>query len=303
MQSPQSVVVIRPHFFTPNPQTSADNLFQKQAHLTADTTAKMAFDEVTTLVEKLRQKAVTVHLFDDETRLTPDSVFPNNWLVTLPTGEVMSFPMYAQNRRAERRNDIKDFLSRHYAVSRQVTYEDFEAEQVFLEGTGSMILDHQHKVAYAAISNRTHPPLLQHFCDIHGFEMMAFDATDGSGTPIYHTNVMMSVGEDFAVIAADQIKDKTQKRRVLSRLESTCKEVIEISEQQVNHFCGNVLQLRSANGQSLLAMSQTASEHFTDTQKQVLSQYAELLPMSVPTIELAGGSVRCMLAGIHLPAK
>lgn len=303
MQSPQSVVMVRPHFFTPNPQTSEDNHFQKNALSSTHETAMMAFNEVTAMVQGLKEKGVTVHVFEDQTRLTPDSVFPNNWLITLPTSELLVFPMYAENRRAERRADIMDFLTQRYSVSRQVDYSEFEAEQVFLEGTGSMVLDHSNKIAYAALSNRTHPQLLQHFCDSNGFETVAFDATDEQGIPIYHTNVMMSVGDKFAVIAADQIRDATQRTRIIDKLRSSGKEVVEISEQQVNHFCGNVLQLQNAQGKSLLAMSQTAFEHFTETQKATLSKHAELLPFAVPTIELAGGSVRCMLAGVHLHQK
>jgi len=301
--SPGSVVVIRPHFFEPNPETAQDNSFQKSATELAATISQKAFTEVTNMVALLRNKGIKVHIFEDESHLTPDSVFPNNWLATLVSGEITTFPMYARNRRMERRDDITDFLKQHYQVCKLVDFSHFEKENCFLEGTGSMILDQQNKIAYAALSNRTDEGLFHKFCQLNHFEPVLFSASNDQGTPVYHTNVMMAVGQQFAVIGSALIKDPLERQCVISTLEKSGKEVIDIDELQVEKFCGNVLELTNNAQQQLLAMSGTAFSAFREDQLETLSKYVELLPIDVPTIELAGGSVRCMLAGAHLPAS
>lgn len=302
-QSPAAVVMIRPLNFLSNPETAADNTFQnRNTSLTRAQIATRAFSEVSEAAEELRKHGVKVHLFDDTGSVTPDSVFPNNWFSTHADGRLAIYSMYSPNRRKERRGDIIDMVKAEYRVEEMVDYSHFEQENLFLEGTGSMVLDHVNRIAYAARSKRMDEVLLHRFCEDFNFEAMAFNACDENGVPVYHTNVLMSIGTGFAVIGAELIPAGAERDQVLATLRASGRDVIQLSNEQINHFAGNVLELSTAEGK-VLALSSTAHKALTEAQKAIIEKHARFAVLDVPTIELAGGSVRCMLAGIHLTRR
>lgn len=303
IQAPNSVVMIRPWRFHSNPETATDNAFQK-ANATPDTNvslqARLEFD---TAVETLKKNGVCVHVFDDfGERETPDSVFPNNWFSTHPGGHIAVYSMYSPSRRRERRQDVIEMLKCEYRVQDVIDYSGLEWDNLFLEGTGAMVLDHIERVAYTAKSNRASDIILERFCSNFQFEPMAFDTADAHGTPIYHTNVMMCIGTEFALICLDMIVNEGRRMEIMKRLENSGRKIVDLSFEQIDNFAGNALELTGNDG-SILAISQRAADALTDKQKEVIEQSAPIVPLSVPTIELAGGSVRCMLAGIHLTPR
>ncbi|GAB3519636.1 arginine deiminase-related protein [Arthrobacter monumenti] len=286
----------------PNPLTASDNAFQTVGTESGYVLAGRARDEVTRLAQTLRNAGVTVHVFDDHEHTRPDSVFPNNWLTTHAGGHVATFPMYAHNRRHERRGDILDFLKTHYRVQDVIDYSGLELDDVFLEGTGAMVLDHDSRVAYAARSHRADPVALERFCTNFGYEPMMFDATDESGKPIYHTNVMMCISTAFAMVGLEMIRSKARRREVVGRLMDSGRTVIDLSHHQIREFAGNAIELQGPHGR-YLALSHRALRSLTSNQKEIIQSSCTLLTVDVPTIELAGGSVRCMIAGIHLSPR
>ncbi|MGK0274441.1 MAG: hypothetical protein ACI9N0_000818 [Ilumatobacter sp.] len=303
IQAPSAVVMVRPHHFSPNPDTAADNSFQAfDEHRSAIEIAADAEREVTTAAETLRAVGVDVHLFDDYEASRPDSVFPNNWFSTHSGGHVAIYPMYSPSRRTERRVDVIDTLKEKFRVQDVIDYSGLEHDNVFLEGTGAMVLDHVTRVAYAARSNRANPIALERFCTNFGYEPMAFDATNEAGVPVYHTNVMMAIATDFVMVGLDMIADAQRRREVIERLTSPGRAVVGLSYEQINNFAGNAIELRGRDGR-VLALSQRAYDSLRDEQRDVISRSCTLLPLDVPTIELAGGSVRCMIAGIHLDRR
>ncbi|QTD46863.1 citrulline utilization hydrolase CtlX [Ottowia testudinis] len=304
IQAPPAVVMVRPHRFESNPETAQDNRFQSlPTGQPPSAIAQAAHAEVTAAAERLRQAGVTVHLFEDTGELnTPDSVFPNNWFSTHPGGHIAIYPMYNPSRRRERRADVIEMLKRDYRVQDVIDYSGLEPDGLFLEGTGAMVFDHLARVAYTARSNRADPLALERFATHFNFEPMVFDTRDSSGQPIYHTNVLMCIGTAFALVALDGFVDPARAAQVRTRLEESGRQVIPISMAQVAEFAGNAIEL-SAPGHRLLALSERAAASLTPAQKAVIDESAELLPLRVPTIELAGGSVRCMLAGIHLSPR
>lgn len=304
LQAPAAVVMVRPHHFHPNPQTAADNSFQSQAEAaSAELLAAQARDEVTAAAASLQAAGVTVHLFEDFGAYdTPDSVFPNNWFSTHAGGHVALYPMYSPNRRRERRVDVIDMLKARYRVQDVIDYSGLEADGLFLEGTGAMVLDHVERVAYTARSNRANAVALERFCTHFNFEPMAFSSSDSAGQAVYHTNVIMCIASAFALVALDMIPDPQRRDEIAARLRDSGREVIALSEAQVNDFAGNALELTGSAG-PVLALSSRAAAALTPKQRQTIERTTRLLPLSVPTIELAGGSVRCMLAGIHLTPR
>ncbi|RQR48964.1 amidinotransferase [Burkholderia sp. Bp9125] len=310
IQAPAAVVMIRPHHFLPNPQTAADNAFQRtaaafgkhddDAHARVSAAAR---DEVTAAAQRLTDAGVRVHVFDDHgERDTPDSVFPNNWFSTHPGGHVALYPMTSPNRRRERRADVIEMLKAEYRVQDVIDYSGLEYDDVFLEGTGAMVLDHVARVAYAARSRRADPVALERFCTHFNFEPICFDTADSHGRPIYHTNVMMSVATEFALVGLDLISDPGRRDDVQRRLSETGRTVIALEPSQIAEFAGNALELSGRDGR-VLALSRRAADCLTLRQRKLIERSARLLPLDVPTIELAGGSVRCMLAGIHLARR
>ncbi|WP_400191450.1 citrulline utilization hydrolase CtlX [Hymenobacter sp. B81] len=306
MSSASTILLVRPARFAFNAETAASNHFQQLppdlAGAAAQQQAQAEFDEA---VARLRSRGLQVRVFDDTAEPPkPDAVFPNNWLTLHPDGRVLLYPMCAPNRRAERRPDILAALAREFVVSEVIDLSGHEQQGRFLEGTGSLVFDHAARVAYAALSPRTDAGLLQDVAAQLGYRAVAFRATDAQGQAIYHTNVMMCVGEGFAVLCRESIVDAAERAAVEAALRSGGHVVVPITLGQVARFAGNMLALRAADGRAVLVMSQSAYEVLTPMQRQTLETHAELLPLRIPTIEtLGGGSARCMLAEVRLPMR
>lgn len=301
-QAPSAVIMVRPHHFCPNEETVADNSFQATAKINKKQVSAQAYQQVTQASEILAAEGICVHIFEDTTMLTPDSVFPNNWFSTHTGGQIAIYPMYAKNRRKERRSDVIELLKAQYRVQDVVDYSGLEYDNIFLEGTGAMVLDHVERVAYAARSKRTDSHVLERFCSHFNFEPMLFDATDNNGVPIYHTNVLMCIGSDFVMAGFDMITDSARRQEIIKRFELAGKAIIPLTEQQINSFCGNAIELQGASGR-ILALSAKAYNALTSEQIQLLELSVKCVPLDVSAIELAGGSVRCMLAGVHLSKR
>jgi len=299
-QSPQAVVMVRPHYFSPNPETAKDNVFQQDVDLSLSTINTKAFTEVNNAIDTLRSHGIEVHVFDDETTKTPDSVFPNNWFTTHENGAIGIYPMYCHNRRKEINLNIIDFLAQNYVVNRLIDYSSYAEKGQFLEGTGAMVLDHENRLAYAVKSNRMSDDMLNNFAQDFNYTPIIFNASDENGVPVYHTNVLMCIASQFAMISLDMIKDNAEKAHVIKSLNASNKEIIDLSLEQIKQFAGNALELKGPNG-NILAISQTAYNALTDEQILQIENYTKIVAIDVSTIELAGGSIRCMLAGIHLP--
>jgi len=305
-QLASSVLMIRPVRFHSNPLTAASNRFQgKTAASPAEQQARAAA-EFDGLARALADAGVRVVQFDDTPEPhTPDSVFPNNWISMHADGTVVLYPMEAENRRTERRRDIVDALASEHGfdVRQVVDLSGHERHGHYLEGTGSLVLDRTNRVAYACLSSRTHLDVLGDWAQRMGYDVVAFDAVDRGGVPIYHTNVLMAVGEKVAVICADAIPRADQREAVLERLRQTGHEVVSISFGQMEAFAGNMLELRSAGGDRVLAMSDQARRSLTPEQLRIIERHDRIVSAPIDNIESsAGGSVRCMLAEIHLPA-
>jgi hypothetical protein len=303
VQAPRAVVLIRPHRFQPNPHTRDDNGFQGyDQRRTPRQIAAAAYAEVTRVAERLTQAGVRVHLFEDESASAPDSVFPNNWFSTHSGGRVAVYPMYSPSRQRERRSDIVEMLKADYRVQEVIDYSGLEREGIYLEGTGAMVMDHIDRVVYAARSNRTSGVALERFCAQFNYEPMLFDALDPAGRPIYHTNVLMCIGTEFAMIGLSAITDPVRREQVRRRVEETGRTVIDLTPAQVREFAGNAIELTGSSGR-LLAISSRARRALSPAQLGVIEASATPLAADVGTIELAGGSIRCMIAGVHLARR
>ncbi|WP_140487716.1 citrulline utilization hydrolase CtlX [Flavobacterium sp. GSA192] len=307
-QVTNSVLMIRPVAFRMNEQTTINNHFQKELSgmLPAAVNAK-AQQEFDALVSQLQGVGVNVVVVDDTKETdTPDSIFPNNWISFHDNGDVVLYPMFAENRRTERREDILDILEeKSFVIENVVDFTSAEEEEIFLEGTGSVVLDRVNSIAYCALSPRANEELFIEFCEDFDYAPVIFEAyhmVDGKQQLVYHTNVMMSVGEHFAIICADMIDDKKERKMVLDNLRASGKEIVLISEQQVEQFAGNVLELSGTNDKRYVVMSTTALESLNAAQKNQLGKYGSILSADLQTIEnCGGGSARCMLAEIFLP--
>lgn len=303
VQAPSAVIMVRPHHFANNPETALDNLFQRvDAGATAEQIAERAMTEFDGAVAALAGVGVSVHVFEDVGSATPNSIFPNNWFSTHHGGRVALYPMFAPNRRLERRADIVDLLKRRYRVQEVIDYSGMEYDGLFLEGTGAMVFDHVERVAYVGNSHRADPILLERFCTAFGYEPMAFESADDAGRPIYHTNVILTIGTEFALICLDAIVNRRRRDEVRDRLAASGRTVLELSHAQVRDFCGNALELSGTDGR-VLALSRRAADALTDRQRDVIERSTRLLPIAIPTIELEGGSVRCMIADVHLTPR
>lgn len=299
-QTTDQLLMIRPVDFKYNVQTAENNKFQQQS-AQSDVQAQ-ALKEFDNFVNLLRANEITVTVIDDTLDPeTPDSIFPNNWISFHHTGEVFLYPMFSENRRLERREDIIDTLSKTFKVDSIKDLSGYEAENIYLEGTGSMVLDRENRIVYACLSLRTDKKVLEVFCAKSGYRAITFHATDADGFPIYHTNVMMCVGDQFAVACLETIKDEDEKKKFKQSLHSKGKEIIEITLDQMNHFAGNMLQVKNKANQHLLIMSEQAYLSLTKKQVNALEKYSKLIYSPLNTIEKnGGGSARCMLAEIHL---
>jgi hypothetical protein len=306
-QSTGSVLMVRPANFACNPQTAASNAFQHlPMALPGSDLQAAALREFDNLANALARAGVQVLTApDSDAPRKPDAIFPNNWVSFHRDGTVALYPMLALNRRWERREEILEFVvsEGEFRVSRTIDLTHREAEDKFLEGTGSVVLDRPHRVAYACSSPRTDLDVLGEFAQQLDYELMTFGAADGGGRAIYHTNVLMAIGSGFAVICGESIANAAHRAAVFSKLRATGHEIVDITLQQMAQFAANVLELAPVAG-ALIALSTSALESLNRTQRRTLESYADLMPVPIPTIErVGGGGVRCMLAEIHLPKR
>lgn len=297
--------MVRPAAFGFNEETAANNYFQHNPGISKEQLQQKALAEFDAMVEMLRRNDVEVLVINDTAAPPkPDAIFPNNWLSTSPEGKVFVYPMYAPSRRAEKRDDIPEQLARDFEINDVQDWSEYEAEGRFLEGTGSMVMDHTNKLIYAAISERTNLSVLEKFAASNGYQAIVFLATDKEGRPVYHTNVVMALGEKLCVLCEEAIEEEWELIAVRQLLESTGHTIVPISREQMHRFAGNMLEVRNRKGESLLVLSQRAFGSLHKDQKQKLETFARLLPVPVPTIEeVEGGSVRCMMAEIFLKRK
>ena len=305
-QTTADVLMIRPATFCANSQTVESNHFQNPSARIVDAQSQ-AVEEFDGLVRKLRAAGVRVQVFEDTLEpATPDALFPNNWVSFHSDGTAVLYPMLAENRRQERRMEILESLDVHanFRIDRMIDLTHREKENHFLEGTGSLVLDRIHHVAYACGSPRTHIDALGEFSQRLDYDVIAFEAADRNEHPIYHTNVMLSIGSHFAAVCSAAIRED-QRDHVVRALRSTGRAIVDISFEQMHEFAGNMLELSTATGRNILALSERAHSSLTQNQREELRRCAgELLVAPIPTIEtLGGGSVRCMIAEIHLPRR
>ncbi|MCV9387616.1 citrulline utilization hydrolase CtlX [Reichenbachiella ulvae] len=306
-----TLLMIRPVSFHFNEETAVNNYYQKKPEGESETEIQsQALEEFDNFVEKLEAKGIEVIVVNDTLKPeTPDSIFPNNWVSFHHDGTVGLYPMYAENRRLERREDIFDLLEdKGFVISQEIHLTDFEHVNKFLEGTGSLILDRENKLAYAALSERTDPDVLQTFREQFGFRIVDFVANqsvNGERLPIYHTNVMMCLGDGFAVICLDSIDDLDDRAKVIESLEESDKEIIEITEDQKEQFAGNMLQVENQEGKKFIVMSESAYQSLEPEQiDRLLDHNEDIIHSSLNTIEkLGGGSARCMMAEVFLPKE
>ena len=295
-----TILLIRPNHFAWNEETATSNAFQTTSVSESVSNIRQAvMEEFENMVEQLRQHGLQVLVFDD-LPTTPDAIFPNNWFSTHADGQLLTYPMHATNRRLERRPDIVETLKQKYGYTHTDLSQQFEPSEQFLEGTGSLVLDRANRIAYACRSVRTHEVPLNDWGERLGYQMVLFSATDANGLPIYHTNVVMCIGETFAVICLASISNETERETVCRSLEQTGHEIIEISMEQVEQFAGNMLQLRHAKGEKLLLLSAQAYASLEFHQIARLQAHNNrLVVAAIPTIEkYGGGSVRCMVAEV-----
>ncbi|MBK9150054.1 MAG: amidinotransferase [Saprospiraceae bacterium] len=300
------ILMIRPAHFGYNEETAQNNAFQTKTEAIdfskLEATARQEFDQ---MVDLLQSKGINVIVIEDTDQpVKPDAVFPNNWISFHENGSIITYPMYAKNRRIERREDIIEKVGQHFNIKNRYSFEFYEDEDLFLEGTGSMILDRPNKIVYACLSPRTDATLIDKFNVLMGYRSCIFRSVDRSGKDIYHTNVMMALGEDFVVICMESIPDEDSRKELRSLFENTGKQIIEINYAQMEAFAGNMLEVLGSNDKRYLVMSRTAYDSLTNEQIQTLSALTNILAVPIPNIEKhGGGSVRCMMAEIFLPEK
>ena len=301
-QTTSTILMIRPVNFGFNEQTADSNAFQDR-NAEQQQVKDKALTEFDNLVNVLKENGVEVLVENDTLEPhTPDSIFPNNWVSFHDDGTVFLYPMMAQNRRLERREDLITDLKDEFKIKHVIDLSRFERQNKFLEGTGSMVLDRENKITYACLSPRTDKEILAEFCKDSGYKAVSFQSVDKRGTAIYHTNVMMCVGSKFVVICLDSVINEEEKEELIAAITSTQKQIVTISFDQMSHFAGNMLELKSKTGESLLIMSKQAYNSLNDEQKGTLSNYCRLIYANINTIENSGGgSARCMIAEVHLP--
>ncbi|HXB45704.1 MAG TPA: arginine deiminase-related protein [Puia sp.] len=303
MQTTSHLLMIRPVNFTFNTETAVNNAFQVAGK--GNDAQKNAAKEFDDFVHVLRTNAVDVTVVNDiAVPFTPDSIFPNNWVSFHSNGTVCLYPMFATNRRLERKQGVLDVIASKFKITKMVDFSYYENENQFLEGTGSMVLDRDERIAYACISPRTNKKVLQDFCQTMGYKGIAFHGLDLGKQQIYHTNVMMCVAEQFVVTCLECLNIGDEKDELVRVIKSSGKKLIDISMEQMNHFAGNMLQVHNNNREKLLVMSTQAFECLTDTQKRKLATNNRIIHSTLHTIETnGGGSARCMMAEVFLPEK
>ena len=309
-QNSSDLIMIEPKHFGFNIETAEDNHYQINDDLISEIEIKQkANKEFNELVKKIKEENISVRVFDDEKNIiTTDSVFPNNWISLHEEGKVILYPMFSKNRRKERENSfVKSYLNKNYFINQIIDLTDWEKKEKFLEGTGSMIFDRINKICFAAISYRTSSVVLKELCDILHYDLFTFKANqtyNNNRVPIYHTNVMMSLGEKFVVICLESIDDITEKSKIISLLKKLKKEIIEINEKQVENFAGNLLQVENKKREKFIVMSSKAYNCFSKNQIEKLSKHGKIIHSNLDVIEkIGGGSARCMIAENFLQKK
>lgn len=298
--------MVRPSNFGFNEETAASNAFQtNDGSLTVSDIRKKALGEFDTFVESLRSAGVDVIVAEDTNRpMKPDAVFPNNWVTFHQNGTIVTYPMYAPVRRLERRDDIIRSIQERFRVEQKIQLQEYEDIDQYLEGTGSMIIDRPNKLVYACLSPRTHHDLLLRYCKLMGYTAVPFHAVDNNGMEIYHTNVMMALGETFVVICLDSVQSEIEEEMLRNKFAATGKDIIEISLEQMLKFAGNMLQVRNTQGETFLVMSGQAFDSLDHHQIGQIRKHTNILSSPIPTIETyGGGSARCMMAEVFLPEK
>ena len=306
MQITDTILMVRPAAFGPNEETATTNFFQSPTQkVNGQSLQQSAIKEFDNMVEILGKHDINVLVINDTSvPVKPSAIFPNNWLSTSPEGIISVFPMYAPNRRSEKREDILNLLAEKFVVKDVQDWSEFEVEKKFLEGTGSMVIDHDNKVIYTCYSPRTDISVLEKFANANKYRAIAFLATDKNGHPVYHTNVVMTLGENFAVLCEEAIEEEWELIAIRQLLDSSGHDVIRITKSQMHSFAGNMLQVQNNKGKKFLVMSETAFNSLYDNQREELSAKNNLLPIPIPIIEQTeGGSVRCMMAEIFLEKK
>lgn len=300
-----TILMVRPAAFGFNAETAASNYFQSNPSAPENEIQKKALEEFDNMVASLKKNHIHVIVVDDSKEPPkPDAIFPNNWISTSPDGVISVFPMFALNRRAEKRDDVLKLIAENFIVKKLQDWSEYEAESRFLEGTGSMVMDHDNKLIYSCASERTDLSLLEKYAAANDFQAIVFVASDKNGYPVYHTNVVMSLGDKFCVLCEEAIDEEWELIAVRQLLESTGHDIIPITKDQMHKFAGNMLQVKNTKGENILVLSQAAFESLRKEQKQMLEAFSTLLPIPVPTIEeVEGGSVRCMMAEIFLEPK
>lgn len=300
--------MVRPLHFSKNDETAVNNYFQSDLNgVSKEEILARAQKEFDAFTDKLILSGVNVIVGEDkENTVTPDSIFPNNWITFHENGDVAMYPMFAENRRLERNEEVLDTLETYgFKINRVIDLSASEKEGMFLEGTGSMVLDRENALVYCALSPRSHGEVLLDFCDIFGYRPItfhAFQTVNGERLPIYHTNVVLTIGESFAILCADCIDDEIEREKVIKSLKRTEKEIIFITEDQLANFAGNMLQVIGNDEDRFLIMSKTANESLTEEQLSTLTKHTDILIVEIPTIEkIGGGSARCMMAEVFLP--
>jgi hypothetical protein len=305
-QIAQTILMVRPANFGYNPETAANNAFQvNNTSISVIEIQSKALVEFDTFVKKLQLQDIHVVIANDTNYpIKTDAIFPNNWVSFHQDGALITYPMFATTRRAERNNDILQLIDNQFVIHQKISLVQHEAKDKFLEGTGSMVLDRVHKIAYACLSVRTDEAILDEFCAFLGYKKRVFHATDANNMPIYHTNVMMSVATTFVIICMDTIQDAAEKIQLLKSFKDTGKQVIKISLAQMGKFAGNMLQVASMTNVPFLVMSLQAYKSLTLYQKQQIKKHCAILHAPLDTIEqYGGGSARCMMAEVFLEKK
>ncbi|MEN7548625.1 arginine deiminase-related protein [Rapidithrix thailandica] len=306
-QTTQHILMVRPAAFGYNAITAQNNAFQHTGEQLQEESSlqEKALAEFQNFTNVLREAGVhVIEIFDTPEPKKPDAIFPNNWFTSHADNTLILYPMYAENRRWERRRGIIELLEGEFIIENEIDFSHFEEDHKFLEGTGSMIFDRVNKICYACLSERTEKSLLELFAEKTGYQIVAFHASDEKGTPIYHTNVMMAMATDFAVVCLESIQSSQEKEDILEQLKKTHKAVIDVSLTQMKEFTCNVLEVENAKGERFLVMSERAYKHFTEEQKTQIRRFTGILKTPLTTIEhIGGGGARCMMAEVFFQPR
>lgn len=305
MKKASNIMLVRPSNFKYNEETALSNTFQKNLKFSPSKSESVALKEFDEFAKTLKDNGVAIHIFQDTLNpQKPDAIFPNNWISFHRDGRIILYPMQASNRQYERRDDILEKIKDQFSVKEIIDLAHYEKDGRYLEGTGSVVFDHQNKIAYACLSNRTDEGILKEMCEIIAYKPFPFHAYNEQGKAIYHTNVMMCVGESFATVCLESISDENERRELVNSLEKSGHKIVDISYEQMNNFAGNMLEISSEDGRSLVGLSQSAYNSLNKEQKSIIEESCKLVPLKIDTIEtIGGGSARCMMAEIFLPEK